>query len=189
VKKPTALDRYVAAPDTNYHYQVVREIPKAKHTEYLVDMTSQQWLTTNEVDPPLWKHWLWILKPKEIKHSTALLFISGGNNNKPAPQNPDGKLVRIAEESESVVVELRMIPNQPLTFAGDKEGRVEDSLVAYTWDKFLRTGDEKWPARLPMTKSAVRAMDTVSDLLIKPQQGGTKIDHFVVAPWIRCQIY
>lgn len=180
-KRLTALDRYVAAPDTNYQYQVVKEIPKVKHTEFLVDMTSQQWLTTNEVDRPLWKHWLWIIKPKEVKHSTALLFISGGANNKPAPQNPDGKLAQIAVESGSVVVELRMIPNQPLTFTGDQEGRFEDSLIAYTWDKFLRTGDEKWPARLPMTKSAVRAMDTVSDLMKKTQQGGIRIDKFVVA--------
>ena len=180
-KKITALDRYVATPDTNYQYQVIKEVPQPKHTAFLLEMISQQWLTTNEVDRPLWKHWVWVIRPKQVKHSTALLFISGGNNNKPAPEKPDGKLVQISEETESVVVELRMIPNQPLTFTGDKEGRVEDSLIAYTWDKFLRTGDEKWPARLPMTKSAVRAMDTVSNLMSKPQNGGVQVDKYVVA--------
>ena len=35
----------------------------------------------------------------------------------------------------------------------------EDAIIAYTWDKYMRTGDERWPLRLPMTKSAVRGMD------------------------------
>ena len=60
-----------------------------------------------------------------------------------------------------MVAELRMMPNQPVMFKDDpsRKPRSEDDFIAYTWDKFLRTGDEKWPARLPMTKSAVRAMD------------------------------
>lgn len=84
----------------------------------------------------------------------------------------------MALATKSVVTELRMVPNQPLVFAGETEGRTEDSLIAYTWDKFLRTGDAKWPARLPMTKSAVRAMDTVTAFC---STNGAKIDGFVVA--------
>src|SRR5678816_2516852 len=74
-----------------------------------------------------------------------------------------------------------MVPNQPLVFAGETKGRAEDSLIAYTWDKFLRTGDEKWPARLPMTKSAVRALDTVTSFCASKEGGGVKVDSFVVA--------
>ena len=60
-----------------------------------------------------------------------------------------------------MTAELRLVPNQPIVFMDDptRKPRSEDDFIAYTWDKFLRTGDEKWPARLPMTKSAVRAMD------------------------------
>ena len=57
------------------------------------------------------------------------------------------------------------MPNQPVVFKDDPDAqaaRSEDDFIAYTWDKFLRTGDERWPARLPMTKSAVRAMDAVT---------------------------
>ena len=39
----------------------------------------------------------------------------------------------------------------------DGKERTEDGIIAYTWEKFLKGGDDQWPARLPMTKSAVRA--------------------------------
>jgi len=63
--------------------------------------------------------------------------------------------------TQTVVTEVRNVPNEPLLFAGESEDRTEDGIIAYAWDKFLRTGDDKWPARLPMTKSAVRAMERV----------------------------
>src|SRR3989442_1925065 len=56
-----------------------------------------------------------------------------------------------------------MVPNQPLRFAGDPGApRREDRLIAFAWSKFLRGGDPVWLPRLPMTKSAVRAMDTIT---------------------------
>ena len=66
-----------------------------------------------------------------------------------------------------------MVPNQPLTFAGETRGRTEDAMIAYTWDKFLNGGDDNWPARLPMTKSAVRAMDTTTAFCATEQGGKT----------------
>lgn len=177
----TALDEYVAAPDTNYSFQVVATVPGKNFTTYIVDMTSQAWLTKNEVDRPLWKHWMVVVRPDNVASSKSLLFIGGGGNGGKPPAGADGNLVKIALATKSVVTELKMVPNQPLTFAGETEGRKEDSLIAYTWDKFLRTGDKKWPARLPMTKSAVRAMDTVTALCGSAAGGGVKVDGFVVA--------
>jgi PhoPQ-activated pathogenicity-related protein len=177
----TALDRYVAAPDTNYTFSVVATIPGKGYTTYVLDMTSQAWLTEKEVDRPVWKHWMVMVKPDSVATSKSLLFISGGNNKSEAPRGANDQLVKIALATKSVVTELRMVPNQPLVFAGETEGRVEDSLIAYTWDKFLRTGDEKWPARLPMTKSAVRAMDTVTAFCGSEAGGKLKVDGFFVA--------
>jgi PhoPQ-activated pathogenicity-related protein len=51
------------------------------------------------------------------------------------------------------------LPNQPLVFNKDGVERVEDDLIAYCDIKFLETGDSAWVTRLPMVKSAVRAMD------------------------------
>jgi PhoPQ-activated pathogenicity-related protein len=177
----TPLDEYVAAPDSNFEFHLVKTIPGQGYTTHVLEMTSQAWLTTNEVDRPLWKHWVIIVKPDQVTSSKSLLFITGGKNSSAAPEKPDGNLARIAVATHSVVSELKMVPNQPLVFAGETEGRVEDSLIAYTWDKFLRTGDSKWPARLPMTKAAVRAMDTVSAFCKTPEAGALKIEEFVVA--------
>jgi PhoPQ-activated pathogenicity-related protein len=79
------------------------------------------------------------------------------------------------------VAELRLVPNQPVVFQTTRRSRTEDDFIAYTWDKFLRTGDEKWPARLPMTKSAVRAMDAVSAFIASQESGGGTVSRFVVS--------
>lgn len=177
----TALDEYVARPDPNYNYHLVSRLSGQGQTTFILEMTSQAWLTTNEVDRPLWKHWLVVVKPDEITSSKALLFISGGANDGKVPKSADGNFIQIALATKSVVAELKMVPNQPLLFAGETDGRKEDALIAYTWDKFLRTGDAKWPARLPMTKAAVRAMDTVTTFCASPEGGSAKLDGFVVA--------
>ncbi len=177
----TALDRYVHAPDPAYAWKVAGSVRGEGGEAFYIDMTSQNWLTTNEVNRTAWRHWLVVARPDELRHSTALLFIGGGSNRDERPPRPNDDLIRIARETKSVVVELKMVPNQPLIFGGDGKNRVEDDLIAYTWDKFLRTGDAKWPARLPMTKSAVRAMDTVTAFCATEQGGKAKVDQFVVA--------
>lgn len=177
----TALDRYVEAPDPSYKYELVKTVPGKGYTTFILDMTSQTWRSTTEVDRNVWKHWVVIVKPDVVENSKSLLFISGGGNGGPPPQGPDKDMANIATATKSVVTDLRMIPNQPLTFADDGKARTEDAMIAYTWDKYLKTGDDSWPARLPMTKAAVRAMDAVTDFLGSSAGGRTKIDGFVVS--------
>ena len=180
-QKQTALDRYVAAPDPNYGYHLVQTVQGKDYTTFILEMTSQSWLTTNEVDRPLWKHWMTITRPETVNSETSLLFIGGGSNEKGAPKEADGTMIKVALATKSVVTELRMVPNQPLVFVGDGKKRSEDSLIAYCWNKYLRTGDERWPTRLPMTKSAVRALDTVTAFCASKEGGELKVKSFVVA--------
>ena len=177
----TALDRYVHAPDPAYHYDLIDNHAADDGTTYLIKFTSQSWLTAAQVNQTNWWHWLIIHRPKEVTSDTALLFITGGNNKDGKQPKPDDSMKRIADATKSVVVQLKQVPNQPLIFHNDGVERTEDDLIAYGWDKFLRGGRDEWLARLPMTKSAVRAMDTVTDFLGKPERGSLKIDKFVVA--------
>lgn len=179
--KATALDRYIEAPDSNYHFELVNTIAGTGFTGYILEMTSQSWRTPAEVDRTLWKHWLTIVTPDKPGSTTGMLFITGGANGGKPPDKIDAFLSDNALTTRSVVAELRMVPNQPLIFADDKKPRSEDALIAYTWDKFLKTGDDRWPARLPMTKSAVRAMDTITAFCGSPAGGSVKVDRFVVA--------
>jgi PhoPQ-activated pathogenicity-related protein len=160
--RQTALDRYVNTPDPTYKYELVNTIQGNGFTAYVLDMTSQTWRSAAEVDRPVWRHWVTIIRPDTVKSETGFLYITGGNNNSKPPAEANPMLTNIATVTNTVVTELRMVPNQPLKFTGDTTGRVEDDMIAYAWNKYLRGGDDHWLPRLPMTKAAVRAMDTAT---------------------------
>ncbi len=178
--KETALDRYVRTPDPNYKYELVRTIPGRGYTGFVLRMTSQQWRAAGEIDRPLWKHWLTVIKPDTVASSTGFLFIGGGSYREEPPARQDAFYPQLAAYTRSVVAELRDIPNEPLTFKVEGQPRTEDEIIAYTWAKYLKTGDESWPLRLPMTKAAVRALDTVTAFCAS-DGGGVKVDRFVVS--------
>ena len=175
----TALDRYVAAPDPSYRYEPVSTKAGDAYTANVLEMTSQQWRTADEVDRPIWKHWLTIVRPEHVTTHTGLLVISGGSNEKPPPKI-NALLTQLALATNSVVIEVRMVPNEPLVFAGDGRKLTEDAITAFSWEKFLTTGDETWPLRLPMTKSVVRAMDTITSFCASSAGGGLSVDKLVV---------
>ena len=177
----TALDRYVAAPDPAYRYELVKTMPGSGYTAFVLDMTSQSWRTAAELDRPVWKHWLTIIRPDTVKGDTAFLFITGGSVTDKAPEKVDQGNTDTAVTTSTVVAVLNGVPNEPLVFNDDKKKRSEDAIIAYTWDKYMRTGDENWPLRLPMTKAAVRAMDTVIAFCASEAAGKLKIERFVVA--------
>jgi PhoPQ-activated pathogenicity-related protein len=175
----TALDEYVAKPDPHFRWECKGKLENESGAYYLLEMTSQQWRSRQEVSHPVWTHWLGIYKPARVASSTGLLTINGGSVNSKPPK-PDARSIEIAALTGSVVAELHGVPNEPVQFAGDRVGsRNEDAIIAYTWDRFLKTGDATWPLRLPMTKSAVRAMDAVSEFLRK--EAGVTVDRYMVA--------
>src|SRR6266849_2398354 len=94
--KVTGLDKYVEAADSNYHYELVKTIPGDGYTTYMLDMTSQAWRTAAEVDHPIWKHWLTISRPDQVKGTTGFLFITGGSINDKAPDKPSPQNIDIA---------------------------------------------------------------------------------------------
>ncbi len=177
----TPLDRYVSAPDPAYRWSVVATRQEGPLTVTTIEMTSQAWRTPAEVSQPEWRHHLTVLRPDTVTSDVSLLFIAGGSNDRTGLPKTDAMLAAFAARTGTIVTELRMIPNQPLEFFGDGVARKEDDLIAYGWRKFLDGGDEQWLARFPMTKAAVRAMDTVQAFAQSPEGGRRALTKFVVS--------
>lgn len=151
----TALDRWVKAPDPSFAWKIEDERPLPDGARaFVVRLTSQTWQGIP------WRHWLWVVAPRELRHpSRAILLVEGGTNREGVPTGAPRDVLEVARAANatgSLAAVLFQVPNQPLL-----GGLHEDALIATTFAKYLETGDPTWPCLLPMTKSAVRAMDAV----------------------------
>lgn len=158
----TALQEYVDRRDPSTRWFVRRELPLGQSTVQEIRLISQTWRGVE------WRHQLFLLIPpnvsKDVNH--ALLFIAGGRW-KPKYDEDDysGRISSNEAVYEALAMQLgtplavlKQVPFQPMF-----EGKREDALIAMTFDEYLKTGEEEWPLLLPMVKSAVHAMDAVSE--------------------------
>ena len=74
----SVLDDYINNVDPHTEYSVVSSEPGFGYTSYVLDLTSQKWLTDAEVDHPVWQHWIVLIVPWEIDYETAFLLIRRG---------------------------------------------------------------------------------------------------------------
>lgn len=156
----TALEAYVAKPDTAFAWEEVAQQRLLGTDTRLIELTSQRWRDT------LWRHQLWLIDPTEGAGSHhALLFIGSGTwpaEGKPSREPPRdaASFVALARALETPVAVLRQVPFQPLL-----DGLTEDALIAETFLRFLATPEEAdWPLLLPMVNSTARAMDALQAL-------------------------
>ena len=178
----TALDRYIAQPDPAYGWKLAATHQGDGYTTYILDLTSQTWRSEKDVDRPVWKHWLTIVKPDNLKHHTGFLYIGGGDNDDKMPADSTERTVELAKYTGSMTAELYTVPNQPLIFTDSKdEKRYEDNIIAYTRVKYMDTRDPNWLVRLAMVKSGVRAMDAIQEFSASAAGGNWKLDDFVVS--------
>jgi len=178
------LKNYVQASDSTYGWTLNSTLTGTGYTNYVYDLRSQSWLTTAEVNLPVWHHWLQIIVPDGAINSSALMYIHGGGNTDGAPTTTNAALVNYAIQNHSVIVDLPMVPSEPLVFTGDPgTSRSEDAIIAYTFNQYIthlgQAGNENWPALLPMVKSAVKAMDAVQAIVPTKVPGG-HVDDFVI---------
>jgi PhoPQ-activated pathogenicity-related protein len=172
------LLEYVNKPDASYHWTKLTEgtVGQAKYAELL--LTSQTWKGI------VWKHQLFVIRPNNVDPAAkqALLMITGSDWNpdvEKAGQKPElpreaQVLALMASQLRTPAAVLRNVPFQPIF-----NGKTEDAIIAYTFDKFLETGVSDWPLLLPMVKSAVRAMDAVQ--AFSKQEWNLDIEKFTVA--------
>ncbi|MHB1456069.1 MAG: PhoPQ-activated pathogenicity-related family protein [Armatimonadota bacterium] len=161
----STLSDYVNKPESVYKWEIVSSTANRDGSKTLIEMTSQTWQNI------IWKHKIELFRPAKCKFpNTALLFITGNYH----PNRSESMIgLQLALRSGCPVAVLYDVPNQPLY-----DGKSEDALIAYTLTKFLETGDKTWPLLLPMTKSAVQAMNTIDQYFAK--KSGAKIEQFVV---------
>ncbi|KAL3877091.1 hypothetical protein ACJMK2_034846 [Sinanodonta woodiana] len=182
----TPLDDYVYAPDDHYSYKEIESFRGSDYIVYIYNMTSQKWKDESILDHPVWWHYLTITIPDKVVFDSAFLFIDGGYNDDRAPSITDTYVAftaTFASGTGAIAAELRMIPNQPFVFNADpeKKERVEDAIIAWTWKTFILTNssDPEILLRMPMTKAAVRALDTITSVAMT--KIGKKVDKFLVA--------
>ncbi len=173
----TPLDAYM---EDVYGFEIAHVQEGEGWTYYVLDLVSQTWRSPDEVDRTVWRHWLSVIVPDEISHDTAMLMIGGGSNERGYNENPNSDRLQAALFTQSVVADLGQVPNQPLVFSELGRPTYEDDLIAFTWDKYLRTGDANWLARLPMTKSVVRAMDALQEFCAALEDNPVDLESFMI---------
>lgn len=163
---PTELSDYVKRPDAAYRYAILSEEKLGGGTQYDLELTSQVWQGI------VWKHRLQVFVPDGTPVSDLALLTIGADFGNPNYHRGIGDLY--TEATGLICAFLFDVPNQPLF-----DGKIEDELIAYTLVQCLETGDIDWPLLLPMTKSAVRAMDVIQELL--REKGYAAPERFVVS--------
>jgi PhoPQ-activated pathogenicity-related protein len=152
------LYRYLQKHDRSYQYHLVSQ--NGSRSE--ISMVSQTWQGVK------WTHTILLQKPTKIRHKhLGILYITGDGPRK-------GDLIDLALASQASGLPVAMlfdIPNQPI------DGHREDDLIAYTFEKYLEQPDPNLPLLFPMTKSAIRAMDTIQKFT---RRSDDPIDEFVV---------
>ncbi len=167
-KPQSPLFEYVSRDDGAFSWSVVSkaETPTGVTINEL-RLTSQRWKDI------LWRHILLVVQPPKVTTDLAVLVISGGSTESKGDMTTRMMASFIASQIQAIVAVLFAVPNQPLF-----DGLTEDNLIAHTFVKVLETGDKEWACLLPMTKSAIKAMEAVQQFAEK--ELNAKINGFLV---------
>ncbi len=159
------LDSYLSKPEPVYKWEKTAEKRVADGTVIDLHLVSQTWQGN------IWQHRLMIFRPDSaVRNDFCTLFNTGGGGSE-AEITLGMTAAKITGMPFAI---LYGIPNQPLY-----DGKTEDALVAYTWQKFLETGDESWPLHFPMAKAVLKAMDAIQAYTKEARQ--PEIEGFVIA--------
>ncbi|NHB56611.1 PhoPQ-regulated protein [Acinetobacter sp. 194] len=129
-------------------------------------LNSQNWSPNNQASPQQWQHEVNIYIPNHSPKPYALLVINDGTNldstgkNKLPTNFTTAMLENIAQQTNSVVISVSNIPNQPLSYETDSVGLVEDYNVARSWDIFLKDPIQyqNMSVHIPMTAAVSQTL-------------------------------
>jgi len=179
---PNILDAYVAAADPSFAWKVEKTFTGPGFHGAVLDLTSQTWMTAAESDRPVWKHWLTVTVPDQLRSNNAFLYVGGGSSSSTAPTTATPRFAQMAIDTGSVIAELAQTPNQPIRFSDTPDKpRSEDDMIAYLQARYDRDKNPIALARLPMVKSGTAAMTAIQQFLASDAGGRKAIDGFVVS--------
>ncbi len=143
------LQSFIKKPEPIYKWEKRSETKLDGGTVYELHLVSQEW------KGHVWEHKLQVFRPENLKYSHFCTLLNTGGNGNPSETTLG---MTAAKNSGAYFAILYGVPKQPLY-----EGKVEDALIVYTWQKFFETGDETWLLQFPMAKSVIKAMDAVQE--------------------------
>jgi PhoPQ-activated pathogenicity-related protein len=159
------LDEYIKKPEPAFAWKLRAKTQDDQGTIYDLHLVSQTWQNIK------WEHQLQIYLPKDVEPNSKMLLWNTGGTAKPRDV---ARGMELAKKSKIPCAYLYGVPNQPLF-----DGNTEDKLIAYTFVKYLKTGDENWPLLFPMAKSVVKAMDALQGF--SKQEWNHPVEKFIVA--------
>jgi PhoPQ-activated pathogenicity-related protein len=163
-------------------------------TGYLLNVTSQKWLTPADFSGPIghiWTHQVLVIVPNRTRYADAAAMWITGNGNDGAPDElpsatDEDVLVcaSLAVTVGTVCTVLFQIPNAPIVFAADplQKARSEDAMVAFTWAQYMLhdRARPEWVAYFPMGKAAIKTMDATT-AFVSQLRGGPPLSRWVTA--------
>ncbi|XP_058023899.1 autocrine proliferation repressor protein A-like [Ahaetulla prasina] len=174
-----ALEDYVNLPDPHYSYTLVSKEEHHDSTVYTINMTSLKWLDDSEVDKTIWWHMMTIAVPKVYKNAqmkkSCFLLLAGGRNG-----DPEEPAEYSADQIKTLAVTTGSYYFQKHPFG--MKNITENSLFAYVLWRFINdpTTSLDWVIQFPMVKATVRALDTVTDFLLKQTCEDVQITEFML---------
>ncbi|CCH00178.1 Autocrine proliferation repressor PhoPQ-activated pathogenicity-related protein [Fibrella aestuarina BUZ 2] len=160
----TILPQYVSESDSAYQWEIIQRSTTNKGTFFQLSLVSQRWRNIR------WKHNLFVFFPVSYSSTTGFLSLQMSFE----PDQAYTGLLQAAQATGMPCAILGDVPNQPLF-----DGKWEDELLNYTFERYLQTGEGTWPLLLPMVKGAVRAIDALQALT--KQQAFPILEHFILA--------
>lgn len=156
-------------------------------TGYVLNMTSQVWLTPADFVGPIghvWTHQLVVIVPDDAPRfpDAAALWITGNGNDSPGvPSASDEDILvcaSLAVTIGTVCSVLYQIPNAPVVFSADpsRAARSEDALVAWTWASYMlrERARPEYISYFPMAKASIKAMDATEQFIAAKTGGALK---------------
>jgi PhoPQ-activated pathogenicity-related protein len=158
------LKSYLKRPEPAFKWESLGKKTADGVTIYDLHLVSQTWHGI------VWEHRLQLFRPDRLKYPRFCALLNTGGNGGPDEEVIGSLLAKTTGANFAI---LYNIPKQPLF-----GGKSEDALVVYTWEQYLKTGDDTWPLHFPMAKAVLKAMDALQQFSKK--SGMTPLDQYLI---------